>query len=65
MNFLRKLWSAVNGNKTKIGAVIILIGKGLTYAGVPIGVVIEEVGTAVTGLGLTHAATKVLDTPNG
>jgi len=64
MGLFKKVWKFVDGNKTKIGAVIMLVGKGLTLVGVPVGPLVEEVGTGLTGLGLTHAATKVLDTPN-
>jgi len=63
MNFLKKSWHFLDGNKTKIGAVVLLAGKGLTTVGVSVGPLVEEVGTALTGLGLTHAATKVLDKP--
>lgn len=64
MNWLKKAWTFVDGNKTKVGAVLVAIGKLATYLGYPqFGGPLEQLGEAVASVGLVHAGMKALDAP--
>ena len=59
---LKAFWAFINGNKTKIGGLITVIGKVASFAGHPeIGDPIQTIGTVVIGGGLAHAAVKVVE----
>jgi len=64
-NYLRQLWHFFDGNKTKIGASLVLISKVALAWGAPVEVVtgLEQTGNLVATLGLAHAVTKSLDKP--
>lgn len=50
----------LGGWKTKIGAVLLVVGAGLKTLGmVEIGEAIHEVGMAIMGLGIAHKVVKV------
>jgi hypothetical protein len=66
---MQKIWEALNGNKTTIGATILFVGTFFTAVVVGIWHVqgswvqptidtINWVGMAFTGVGLTHKAVK-------
>jgi len=58
---LKAIWAFINGNKTKIGGLITIVGKVASFAGHPdIGNPIQAIGTAVTSVGLAHATAKVV-----
>jgi len=64
-NYLRRLWQFFDGNKTKIGATLVLISRVAQAWSAPAEVVagLEQTGNLVATLGLAHAVTKSLDKP--
>lgn len=69
METLKKIWDALNGNKTTIGACILFIGTIITQVVVGIWHVegswvtptiqtIDWIGMTITGVGIIHKAVK-------
>ena len=63
MNAFSKIWNAINGNKTTIGMIIVLLSQGMKLF-VP-GVLspeqltyIESIGLMIGGVGVGHKALK-------
>ena len=63
MKTLAKIWNALNGNKTTIGMIIVLVSQGFkvfTPGLIPLEQLnfIESIGMSIGGVGLFHKGVK-------
>lgn len=62
MQFLKGLWARLDGKKTVIGAVIVVILARLKDRGIEIDPLVLDIADAIFGLGLAHKAAKAVGT---
>ena len=55
-----KIWDAVDGNKTKIGAAIVATGEAIALANPEVGHTVTVVGSFIAGGGLAHGLWKIV-----
>lgn len=58
----KKLWDAINGHKTTLGAIVYFAGRGLVFIGEMSGEIVIELGQYLMGIGLLHKGQKEYST---